>query len=84
MTTVNDLELAMVRMGFDFETYGGLSVRLKDNLLAPFVPVGVAGEVVYTVPGAYAEVQVRWKSGDCCAHRWSDITKLGSKEKGNP
>lgn len=65
----------MVRMGFDFETYGGLRVKYRGGYLTQFVPAGTRGEIVYTVPGAFAEVQVRWDNGECFAHRWDEIEK---------
>lgn len=77
MDAVNALELAMVRMGFDFETHGGVRVKyLGDNLVGNMVPVGCGGEIIYTVPGSYAEVQVRWDNGGCFAHRWDGIEKV--------
>lgn len=82
----NKLELCMVRMGFDFETFGGRKVRYKGSPDEPtflWVPVGTVGEILYTVPRSYAEVQVRWcgksMSGamnPCFGHRWIELELL--------
>lgn len=70
MDAVNALELAMVRMGFDFETHATKRVRYTSG---PWMPIGSEGEIIYTVPGAYAEIQVKWDRGECYAHRWDEV-----------
>lgn len=85
----NSLDLAMIRMGADFETFGGAKVKYKgfEEKLLNWVPVGSVGEIIYTWPGSFAEVQVKWKGvtslngleDPIYAHQWSELDLLAHK-----
>lgn len=86
LALLEELKRALVKMGADFETHAGKAVRYKEDAspCTNQIPVGTLGAIVYTMPGSYAEVTVKWErdrtgpGGVVYMHRWEELEILAA------
>jgi hypothetical protein len=91
LKAINKLELAMIKLGCDFETHGGKKVRYLGYLcmdgerMALGIPINSTGEIEWT--SKYGAVMVKWDAlydgkhpSPILSHQWNELEVIEQAE----